>query len=373
MRICVLHNRDYDVLADDPGREAREDVIRVASALANALETTGATTSILPVGEDALGFVETLRREPPDLVVNLCESLLADSRGEMTVPALLDILGIPYTGSSSLSLGLALHKHKAKELLRARGVPTPDFFLIERVEDVIRAKVPFPAIVKPCREDASAGIDFDAVVTDRHQLARAARAVLRNFRQPALVERFVDGREIYVSILGNRPRRALPLTEIRFGPAFAGRPRIVSYGAKWDTASPEAVDSPALPCVLPPRLEAAVVQTALAAFESLECRDYGRVDIRLSEDEQPYVIDVNPNCDLHPSAGFARAALAGGTDYPALALELVEIALERTHGDTTYRTARSRSARGAVGPNRDLLAGRSGLRVGAHRRRAQAE
>jgi D-alanine-D-alanine ligase len=373
MRVCVLYNRDHDVLADDPGREARADVVRVAEAMAGALEYSGAVVRTLPVAEDAVGFFDSLRRDPPDVVVNLCESLVADSRGEMAVPCLLDLLGIPYTGSSALALGLALHKHKAKELLASRGVPTPEFCLVEHVEEVVRVELPFPLIVKPCREDASTGIDFDAVVTDRRQLARAARYVLRTFEQPALVERYIEGREIYIPLLGNAPTRPLPLTEIHFGRAFADKPKIVSYRAKWHAASPECIDSPALPCTLESAVERRLVDTAMDAFDALECRDYGRVDIRLSDDGQPYVIDINPNCDLHPSAGFARAALAAGTSYPQLALALVEIALGRCNGNTTNRPAGSRGARGAARPNRDVLSDRGDLRARAHRRRAQAE
>jgi D-alanine-D-alanine ligase len=197
--------------------------------------------------------------------------------------------------------------------------------------------------------------------------------VLRTFQQPALVERFIDGREIYVPILGNRPRRALPLSEIHFGAAFEGRPKIVSYRAKWEPTSAECIDSPSGPCALDAATEAKVVSTAMASFEALECRDYGRVDLRLAADGNPYVIDINPNCDLHPQAGYAKAAIAAGIGYPDLALHLVEIALERSHGNSSSRRAGSGTTRRAAGPNRNVLAARGGLRPRAHRSRAQAE
>ena len=373
MRVCVLHNRDHDLREDDPGREAREDVLHVAQAVTEALRESDLEVDVLPVGRDAVGFVDVLRRRPPGLVVNLCESLIADSRGEMAVPCLLDILGLRYTGSSALSLGLALHKHRAKELLIARGVPTPEFRVMDHPDQVARFDLPFPVIVKPTREDASTGVDFDAVVHTRRELLRAVTYILRTFAQPALVERYVDGREIYVPLLGNEPRQALPLTEIQFGPAFEGKPRIVTYEAKWSTASAVCTDSPALPCLLDANTQERVTRVAMDAFAALECTDYGRVDVRLSADGQPYVIDVNPNCDLHPSAGFARAAQAAGTSYPALALAIVEIALERSHGDTTRRSGRPRATGPAVGSNRNLLPGGGRMRARADRRRAQAE
>lgn len=377
MHISILHNCDHDVLEEDPGREARKDVVRVAAALSDALSQSGATVEAIPVDGNVASLVERLQRRRTDLVINLCESLAADSRGEMVLPCLLDLLGIPYTGSSALALGLALHKPKAKEILAARGVQTPAFRVVESVEDLATLDnpkpLPFPLIVKPAREDASVGVDFDSVVHDRASLGRAAVRVLRTFKQPALIEQFIPGREIYVPLLGNRPRRALPLSEIHFGRAFEGRPRIVSYRAKWAASSPECIDSPSGPCSLDPEHEGRVIETALAAFEALGCRDYGRVDLRLTEDGQPYVIDINPNCDLHPKAGFAKSAAAAGISYPDLALHLVEIALERSHGNTSSRTPGSGTTRRLAGPNRNVLAARGGVRPRAHRSRASAE
>ncbi|MBJ6759554.1 ATP-grasp domain-containing protein [Myxococcaceae bacterium JPH2] len=362
MHIALLHNRDHELLEDDPGREAREDVVRVAESLSEALTHADVTAEPLAIEGDRLDFVDTLRRLQPDLVVNLCESLAADSRGEMAVPCLLDALGLPYTGSSALSLGLALHKPKAKELLRAHGVSTPASCVVRRLEDVLAVDLPWPLIVKPSREDASVGMDFDSVVHDRAALARACEAVLRTFHQPALVEQFIPGREVYVPLLGNHPRQALPLTEIHFGDTFQDRPNIVSYRAKWEADSPEFRDSPTGPCQLDAVQEARCVQVALEAFAALECQDYGRVDLRVSPEGIPYVIDINPNCDLHPSAGFAKAAASAGMDYPALASRLVEIALERAHGHPTHRRKGPGAARRADPANRNLLAAGGGVR-----------
>ncbi|HSP20028.1 MAG TPA: D-alanine--D-alanine ligase, partial [Myxococcaceae bacterium] len=332
MHITLLHNADADALEEDPGREARAEVVRVASELAGVLGGGGFEVRVLPIGPCAADVLAPLRSTPTDLVLNLCESIGGDARGEMAIPCLLDLLQLPYSGSGALALGLALHKDKAKELLVGRGVPTPAFRVIERLADLDGVGLPFPLIVKPSREDASVGVDFDSVVHDERGLREAVRRVLRMFQQPALVEQYVAGREVYVSLLGNAPRAALPLSEIRFGAAFDGQPHIVSYRAKWETSSPECIDSPSVPCTLPAELERTVVETALAAFDALGCRDYGRVDLRLADDGKPWVIDINPNCDLHPDAGFARSAAAAGMDYSALALRLVDVALERTHG-----------------------------------------
>ncbi len=252
-------------------------------------------------------------------------------------------------------------------------MPTPAAAVIERMEDLLGVDLPFPLIVKPTREDASMGIDFDSVVTDKAGLGKAVSKVLRTFHQPALVEQYVDGREIYVPLLGNAARRALPLTEIIFGPAFDQRPRVVSYRAKWDAESAECIDSPSRLAELSPKLTARCVEIAHAAFDALECRDYGRVDLRLDARLEPYVIDINPNCDLHPQAGFSRAAQAAGVSYEDLALHLVELAQERHHGHQTRRLAGPNAARRTAAPHRDLHGGRGGLRARADRRRRPAE
>lgn len=366
MNLAILLNADSELLEDDPGREAREDVNRVARALAEALLSQGIRAELISFGEDPSLGIDRLAKRRPDVAINLCESLGADSRGEMAMPAVLDALGVPYTGSSALGLGLALHKHKAKELLLARGVSTPPFAVVSSLAQLDSLEVPFPAIVKPAREDASVGITFDSVVRDRPSLERAVHAIHRTFAQPALVEAFIEGREIYVPLLGNAPRQALPLSEIHFGASFVGRPHIVSYKAKWESESDEFKDSAPGPCTLDEAVRQKVVRTAVAAFEALECRDYGRVDLRLSPQGVPYVIDVNPNCDLNPEAGFAKAARAAGMDYAALALRLVEIALERSHEDSSHHRRGPRAPGQAASPDRELFAGGSGLRARAH-------
>ena len=231
------------------------------------MATAHHTVALVPVEQDLLGIHEALGANKPDVVLNLCESLAADARGEMLVPAMLELLRVPNTGSSAFSLALALHKNKAKEILRARSVPTPDFCVVERAEELTAVELPFPLIVKPSREDASVGIDFDSVVTTRSGLVRAGTKVLRTFRQPALVERYIEGREVYVPLLGNWGRRALPLSEIRFGSAFTGRPNIVSYKAKWDSQSAECIESPSEPPRSRPT-SGALRARAMDAFEA---------------------------------------------------------------------------------------------------------
>jgi len=353
MVVTIIVNDDCDDPSGDPGVEARADVLHVVDAVKSALSSAGHAVEIRAIGADFLQALWPIQRDRPGLVLNLCESLSGDARGEAVVAGVLEQMGVAFTGSTALALGLALHKDKAKALLRGNRVPTPDWQFLPEGAPVLAGCPAYPVIVKPAREDASIGISFGSVANDPDGLREAVHRVWR-LHQPALVERFVEGREICVSFLGNGPRAVLPLREIAFGPSFAGRPRIVSYLAKWDPSTPEFRDTTSMPCGLPEAIESRVVECARRAFEVLGCRDYGRVDVRLDQDGTPYVIDVNPNCDLHPDAGFARAAGAAGIDYPSLVATLMENALERARPHSTGRAAPRAAAGAAVPADREL-------------------
>jgi D-alanine-D-alanine ligase len=215
-------------------------------------------------------------------------------------------------------------------------------------------EIPFPLIVKPAREDASVGISSESVVRDRDALASRVKHVLSHYRQPALVERYVEGREIYVSMLG-QPTGApqiFPFYEIDFSLMPADRPRIVSFEGKWVEGSAEFVGTKPVPCVgLGPELESRIRQIAVSAFDALEVRDYARLDVRLPESGPdagiPFVIDVNPNCDLSSGGGgYAKAAAAAGLRYDEVVRRIIELALlRRPHADTIPLAARSRTSR----------------------------
>lgn len=363
MRIAILHNFDFSHLPAGVARNSQDEVLQVAAAVEEALCARGATVQVTPVSLDPGSFASDFLKSRPEVVFNLCESLGGDSRGEIIVPALLDLLGLPYTGSGPLALGLALHKVKAKQLLRSVGVSTPAFDIVRSHADALALELPFPLMVKPAHEDASIGIDRNSVVHDQSELVAACVRILEGLRQPALVEQYVEGREIYCSILGHE---ALPLTEIDFSGLDADHPRILTYSAKWDESSHEYQATPSIACTLEPELYERVVETARRAFEALELRDYGRVDLRLSNDGVPYVIEVNPNCDLSPHAGFARAARNAGIEYEALVWRLVDAARGR-HASPSAHPLRPESAQGAARTNRRVHAGRGGVRGRADR------
>jgi D-alanine-D-alanine ligase len=328
--VAVLYNVDFEDTGPegDPGYAARADVEVVARSIAETLSDGAHEAHLVPVDGDMHELRARLVDLEPDCAFNLCESLAGDARLETAVPLLLELLGIPCTGSSPEALSQALYKDRVKQLLVAAGVPTPQSCVMARPDD--HCPLPFPVIVKPVREDGSAGITSRSVVHDRGELRTVVAEVVRAFRQPCLVECFVAGRELNVALFGFPTARVLPLSEIDFSLLPAGEPKIVSYAAKWHEGSPaDRGTRPVLHPELPAAVAARVRRVAVEAFRALGIRDYGRVDIRLSSGGIPYVVDVNPNCDLSRHAGMARAAAAVGIDYAALAKLLVRYALRR--------------------------------------------
>jgi D-alanine-D-alanine ligase len=378
-RVVVIFNRDFEGAEADPENKAREDIKGIALHLLELLEREGFVTGAVGVTGDVFGAVEAIKAFAPDVVFNLCESIGGDNRFEPLLPLLLEREGIAYTGSGPLTLSLALHKHKAKEILRARGVPTPAAAYVTS-PDVSGIEIPFPLIVKPAREDASVGIHSESVVHDREALARRVTHVLSHYRQPALVERYIEGREIYVSMLGRATGapQIFPFYEIDFSLMPADRPHIVSFDGKWVEGSAEFVGTKPVPCVnLTEATRARITEIALSAFEAMEVRDYARLDIRLPESGPdagtPFVIDVNPNCDLSDGAGgYSKAAAAAGLGYDEVIRRIIELALlRRPHADTIPLAPRSRGPRREAGVTGIIRAG-GGPEAPVPRRRARS-
>jgi D-alanine-D-alanine ligase len=347
-RIAVIFNRDFEGATADPENRAREDIQNVATEVVDVLKKAGYDTLSLGVRDDLTALLTSLRDPAPVTVFNLCESLRGDNRFEALVPMLLEFEGLVYTGSPPTTLLSALHKDRTKQLLLAAGVPTPRSITFMSADVEAARSLRFPLFVKPTREDASVGISSASVVNDIAELEARVRHVLMHYNQPVLVEEYIVGREINASVL-ERARRApevLPLHEIDFSDMPSDQPKIVSFEAKWVEESPQYRGTRPVLCQLSDDVRQRVIEVALAAFRAIGLRDYGRVDLRLAEDGTPFVIDVNPNCDLSSQGGgFARAARAAGMSYADLVLRLLGLALERRKdADTIPLTARSRSS-----------------------------
>lgn len=335
-RVIVLYNTDYGA-----GGEAPVDASSVepaARAIGDALAEAGYAAELVGLhGTDVFEVLTEVRGRRPDLVFNLCESMAGDARNEPTFAGLLDLYGVPYTGSDLLGLASCLHKQRTKEILTARGVATPPYRYLpdpDALGDPALDALDYPWFVKLAHEDASVGITEQNLVRSAAALRARAAELMRDHRQGVLAERFVDGREVNVTLLGNgRAPRVLPLHEIDFGAMPGERPKIVSYAAKWDEAHVDYAGTKSVPLHgASPALVAAIEETARAAWAALGLRDYGRVDLRIDAAGVPWVIDVNPNCDLSPDAGVTRAAAAAGISHAALIDEIARTAWRRIRG-----------------------------------------
>jgi len=336
MRIACLFNNDFESV---PGAGVDAAAVRAsAEAICGALRAAGHDAALVSLqGRDLLPVITRLEAERPDLVFNLCESLCGVAANEVAVPAVLDLFNLPYTGSDAPALAVALFKARTKDVLLGRGVATPPYRLLASAADIDRVAaepLDYPWFLKLANEDASVGITSDNVVANGAALAARARALLAEFSSPLLAERFVPGREVNVTLLGSGDAlQVLPLHEIDFAAMPAGRPHIVSYAAKWDEAHVEYAGTKPVPIRdASPALLAAIERTARAAWEAVGLRDYGRIDLRIDAAGTPWVIDVNPNCDISPDAGVARAAAACGWDFPTLIGTIAELALRRIKG-----------------------------------------
>ena len=352
----VAFNRDYESAKADPENRAREDVLGVAKDVSAALDAAGFSVDTIGVTDDVGGAVNDIANLRPDAVFNLCESFAGQGRFEAAFPLLLDLAGLAYTGSTAPTLMLSVYKDRAKQILQAAGICTPVGLRIDGPVVPDTFVMPGPMIVKPSREDASVGISAASVVCTREALQAQVAHVWERYRQPVLIEQFIEGREIYVGKVdvplepGARDvtQRILPLFEVDFSTMPPNRHHVVTFEAKWDESSVDYLSTPTRPVHdLPAGAAERIELVAHAAFAALDLRDYGRVDIRLSREGVPYVIDVNPNCDVSKAAGFAKAAAAAGLSYDSLIGHIARLALARKDADTIPLTQRSRNAQKA--------------------------
>ncbi|MDX2086996.1 MAG: ATP-grasp domain-containing protein [Kofleriaceae bacterium] len=316
--------------------EPWETVEEEMELIKRSIEEAGHYVAMVNIRDSFDTMLEAIRKEQPDAIMNLVEFFRDDAELEHDVPALFELLGVEYTGNRPLQLSLCQKKPQAKALLMAHGVRVPRGVLVDTLDKLSSVELTFPMMVKPAYDDASGGIDAGSVVHDRDQLTVRVQRLLVEHKQAALVEEYIEGREIHCAILGDTP---LPLYEMQFkgGTDEHGTPlpNIITYRAKWD---PYSRDHYAVVGVCPvPDLDPALAQriqdTALRAYRALGCRDYARVDMRIdAKTNEPYILEVNPNPDLAESCAFFASSRHSGRTYAQTICEIVEFALARKRG-----------------------------------------
>jgi len=292
---------------------------------------------ILAVDSDIFLLIDKLNIIKPDVIVNFVESVEGVTSFESYVTGLYELMNIPYTGNDTLTLSNCLDKSRAKEFLTAQGINTPKYFIYKP-----SAKNPlkdfdlnFPVISKLAKEDASIGISENSVSYNETELLKQLGFLAKTYNQNIILEEYIDGREFNVAILDDFP---LPISEICFNSLPDSLPKIVTYEGKWivDTVYYDNT-VPQCPANIDDDLKFLLETTAIRAYHALNCRDYVRVDIRLSQSGIAYVIEVNPNPDISLDSGFNRAAKAVGIDHGMLLNKLVTLALKRRIYDTAIK------------------------------------
>jgi D-alanine-D-alanine ligase len=337
-RVLILYNEP--ILPPDHHDAASEhEVTETIELLESALAAAGFAVSKLGVNHDAAALVAGVRKARPKVVFNQFEGLPDWGDTEAFAVGLLEWLGLPYTGCPFQPLCLARHKPLTKQLLRGAGLPTPDFFTVERLP-VGDCPLAWPVIVKPSNQDASVGLDQGSVVTSQRELERRAEYLLDEYGPPILVEEFIGGREFNIGLVEIPDLHVLPLAEIEFVCDDPGYWPIVTYDAKW---RPGSRDDRATPPVngaqVAPRLKARLERLAKQAFRVLGCRDYARVDFRVKPPGKPYILEVNPNPSFNPQSGLAGSLVAAGLPWADFAVQMVRRALARGRRRTPIRPA----------------------------------
>jgi len=312
-----------------------KDYSRDVTAVSKALSRLGVIVEHLPISKSLPKLISSLNKTSSKCVFNLCEEFHNKSWGEVYVAGLLELMNIPYTGSGPMGLTFGLNKAKSKDILKSHGIKTPKYHVVEFCDSFIAKDITsyleFPVIVKPLYEDGSYGIDSDSVVNNEKDLTKKIELVFKRFKEPAILEEFIDGRELNVSIVGNGDNlNILPISEILFTGKTNNISKICSYEAKWAKKSrlyKSAV--PVCPAELPDSVKKHVMSVCRRVFKIMDCRDYARIDIRLDKNKIPYIIDVNPNPCLGLDGGFVRSAKRAGMSYEQIIGEILRQCFKR--------------------------------------------
>lgn len=332
LHIALVYNRASLGMPDAAeDRAGMADLLRMIRNIARNLRRLGHRVSPLPLAHDMFAFQRKLRRLDPDVVFNQYDDVVHGALYEMRLAALVRMMGYPLTGSPALPLGLTRYKFMTASLLAGAGIPIPpNTAMLETVSSVARHKWQFPLIVQPSQEHAGIGLDRQSVVYSKKALRDKVREIVRTYNQPALVQHFLPGREFNVGIVGGYRPRVMPLAEVSYHDLPEDIPPIMSYAAKWVETSIEYQKTAVLcPALVEPELEERIKQVALQAFRAVGAKGYARMDMRLDEEGEPCVLEVNCNPCLDEGMGLARSAERAGISYPQLLQQVVRAALER--------------------------------------------
>ena len=318
------------VASDDPGFRHMPDKPNAEYCVVDALRALGHEVHIVAATDDVEALVRELLDRRPDVVFNLTELFRWDRRLDANVAGLLEMIDVPFTGTGPVGLMLARNKALSKHILRSRRIRVPGFTVLYPGK---RARIPralrYPMVVKPLMADGSDGISNASLVHAHDELLQRAAHVHQRFNQPAIAEEYIDGREVYVGITGTARLHVLPPRELFFGRADEGGPVLATYKLKWDDTYQQRWRIRFGHGEMEPALARRVHALCKRAYRTLQLRDYGRIDLRITDDHQVYVIEVNPNPNLAHDDELAQAGDRAGIPYTTLIAGILRHARRR--------------------------------------------
>ena len=336
MRIALVYNEPQKSSCGAVGEyNAVEAVLECVEAVQNALLELDFDVTRVPLVPPLEQAEKELRDLDTDLVFNLFEGFCDYPETEAVIPEILSETGVPFTGSPGPALRLALDKAKTKLILKAAGINTPDFQPLNP-EILNTFQLDYPCIVKPRCSDASSGLSAESVVHDFSALERQVSRICHSFGGDALVAKFLPGREFNATIMGNSELTVLPVSEIVYS-LPPGMPEILTFDAKWEDDSPYFEGTkPVCPAEIEGEEQQRIAETITTVYRLLGCQGYARADMRLDDEGQLNVIEVNPNPDISPGTGAARQAEAAGMTYTQFIGKIVQLALDGKDDENRY-------------------------------------
>lgn len=311
--------------------EAEFDTPKTIEGITKALKALGHKVYLIEADKNAYSKFKNLKKTI-DLVFNIAEGMKGADR-EAQIPALLEMLEIPYIGSKPLTQALCLNKTRAKEILIAHSIPTPKFQLFRTGEEKINKNLKFPLIVKPNSEGSSKGIFQNSIAKNKKDLKKKAKKVIKEFNE-ALAEEFLPGREFTAAIIGNTPAKILPIVEINFSSIPKNYFPMDSYEVKWILDNPESqTETIVCPARIYQKLEKKIKEICLKTKEALDILDWCRIDLRLDEKEEPNILEINQIPGIMPdpkeNSRFPLAAKVQGLSYKKMLEEIIKSACKR--------------------------------------------
>lgn len=321
---------EAEILPEDPNFEGAAPEPLTEFHVIQALRALGHTVSVQGVGSDLPAIVNRLTELGPELVFNMTEQFAGDRRHDKNLTSLLELLGVPFTGTGSLGMLLCRDKRLSKEILSWHKVRVPAFLAFPLGRKIRLPKhLQFPMIVKPTLQDGSVGIANASLVTNEQSLLERVEFVHERFKQPALAEEYIEGRELYVGVLGNRRLQVLPPRECFFGAEEKQGPLLLTYKVKWDDMYREKWKIGFGFADLEEELWKRIQRVSKRVFQILHLRDFARIDMRIAPDGRIAILEVNPNPDIAYGEEVAEAAEKAGISYESLIDRIVQLAMRR--------------------------------------------